>query len=225
MPRSIAHRASSLRLQWLSGRLLSAPGRSQARAIIAQICCGVNVAGAPARGASARRCATATATAFAAPAVCVAGDAEAAVRQRCSQWRTVLGHTSSWRAISRTPVPLAASRIILARSDSFCGVPWARTKRFSTGSSATVIAIGSADRRGIGASTNRGKSDDSPCHARTHLTPPYSTDNRQHLSFSQTVAIRTHPSAMESPLSARGTSPRFGVTTCVVETRSSPWRP
>jgi hypothetical protein len=46
MPRLTASRASSLWLQWLSGRLLCSGG-SQANAMIAQTCSGVNVAGAP----------------------------------------------------------------------------------------------------------------------------------------------------------------------------------
>jgi hypothetical protein len=79
MPRSTAHRASSLRLQWLSGSWLSSDGCSQANATIAQICSGVNVAGAPGRGASANRWAT--------------GAASSAARQRHSQCRTVFGQT------------------------------------------------------------------------------------------------------------------------------------
>ena len=51
MPRSMAHRASSLRLQWLSGKSPASAGFSQASATIKQICSGVKVAGAPgARG-------------------------------------------------------------------------------------------------------------------------------------------------------------------------------
>jgi hypothetical protein len=52
MPRLTASRANSLWLQWLSGRLLCSAG-SQASAMIAQTCSGVNVAGAPDRAASA----------------------------------------------------------------------------------------------------------------------------------------------------------------------------
>jgi hypothetical protein len=108
MPRSTAHLANSLRLQWLSGKPLSCEGCSQAKATIAQICSGANVAGAPGRGASANRWAT--------------GSASPAPRQRPSQWRTVLGQTPSRRPISRTPIPAAASRIISARSANFRGV-------------------------------------------------------------------------------------------------------
>src|SRR5215208_7568043 len=73
-PRLTASRASSLWLQWVIGRPL-AEGGSQARARIAQTCSAVKVAGAPARGASARR-------SVASPVP---------LSQRCRQWRTVLG--------------------------------------------------------------------------------------------------------------------------------------
>ena len=115
MPRSTAHLASSLRLQWLSGKPLSSEGCSQAKATIEQICSGVNVAGAPGRGASANRLAT--------------DAASSSARHRPSQWRTVFGQTPNRRPISRTPVPLAASKTISARSANFRGVPCARTSR------------------------------------------------------------------------------------------------
>jgi hypothetical protein len=73
-PRLTASRASSLWLQWVIGRPL-AEGGSQARAMIAQTCSAVKVAGAPARGASARRSAA----------------SPVPLSQRCRQWRTVLG--------------------------------------------------------------------------------------------------------------------------------------
>ena len=57
MPRSMALRTSSVRLQWLRGRSLCSDGCSQDRATIAQICSGVKVAGAPGRGASDSRAA------------------------------------------------------------------------------------------------------------------------------------------------------------------------
>ena len=53
-PRLTAARASSLWLQWVIGHPL-ADGDSQARAMIAQTCSAVRTAGAPERGASARR--------------------------------------------------------------------------------------------------------------------------------------------------------------------------
>ena len=57
--------------------------------------------------------------------------------------------------MSRTPVPAAASKIIRARSASFLGVVCARTSRVSTCSSAAVVTMGSADRRGMATSANR----------------------------------------------------------------------
>ena len=70
-------------LQWLIGRSLS-DGFSHVIAITAQTCSGVNVAGAPERGASAKR----------SGADCLSG----ARRHRLRQYRTVFGHTSSSRA-------------------------------------------------------------------------------------------------------------------------------
>ena len=64
MPRLTASRANSLWLQWLSGRLLCSGG-SQASAMIAQTCSGVNVAGAPGRDASASRAVTGLSAALA----------------------------------------------------------------------------------------------------------------------------------------------------------------
>lgn len=80
MPRLTASRASSLWLQWLSGRSLSSGG-SQASAMIAQTCSGVNVAGAPERGSSSNRIAT--------------GAFVELANQRARQCRTVLGQTPS----------------------------------------------------------------------------------------------------------------------------------
>ena len=178
MPRSTAHRASSLRLQWLRGRSLACAGCSQANATIAQICSGVNVAGAPGRGASANRWAT--------------GVASAALRQRRCQWRTVFGHTPSWRAIWRTPVPAAASRISRARSASLRGVVWARTRRVSTCSCAGVITIGSADKRGIGASANRGTNRRCAMPRQNTLDSPLTgIPEAMRPVLSPTVAIRT----------------------------------
>src|SRR5262249_20364436 len=65
-------------------------GFSQVIAITAQICSGVYVAGAPERGASASRSDT--------------DWAAGACRHRPRQYRTVFGHTSSSRALSRTPI-------------------------------------------------------------------------------------------------------------------------
>jgi len=114
MPRLTASRASSLWLQWLSGKSLSC-GRSQVIATIEQICSGVNVPGDPGRRASVNRS--------------VLDVSAGADSQRVRQWRTVFGQTPSWRAISCTAVPAAASRIMAARSTSFCPVLCARVSR------------------------------------------------------------------------------------------------
>src|SRR5437764_11768395 len=70
--------------------------------MIAQTCSGVNVSGAPERGASASRAAT--------------GASDGPLSQRLRHWRTVFGQMPSWRAISRTAVPAAERKIISARS-------------------------------------------------------------------------------------------------------------
>jgi len=184
MPRSTAHRASSLRLQWLSGSWLSSDGCSQANATIAQICSGVNVAGAPGRGASANRWAT--------------GAASSAARQRHSQCRTVFGQTPSRRAISRTPVPPAASRISWARSANFRDVPWARTKRVSACSSAVVMTTGSEQRRGIGPRRIKGQARDSPCHSVRRLTPPPEPSQSDTAYFSPDCGNPDSPSRIRS---------------------------
>ena len=106
-PRPTASRASALWLQWVIGRPL-AEGGSQARATMAQTCSAVKVAGAPERGASARRSATLSSS--------------LAVRQRRRQSRTVLGSTATMRAVSRTPLPSSASRMIQTRKASCWGV-------------------------------------------------------------------------------------------------------
>lgn len=113
MPRLTASRASSLWLQRLSGSSLFSGGL-QASATIAQTCSGVNVAGAPGRGSSARR-ATTAASAWPDPA--------AAPMAHC-----IFGQTPSCRVISRTSVSAAERRIISARSASLRGVLCARAR-------------------------------------------------------------------------------------------------
>jgi hypothetical protein len=111
-PRRIASSAISRWLQWLIGRSLS-DGFSQVIAITAQICSGVYVAGLlTAAHRSAARARTAP---------------SAACRHRLRQYRTVFGHTSSSRALSRTPTPSAACRIMRARKANCCGVERLRT--------------------------------------------------------------------------------------------------
>src|SRR3984893_12919291 len=136
-PRRIASSAISRWLQWLIGRSLS-DGFSQVIAITAQICSGVSVAGAPERGASAIRSGT----------DCLS----AACRHRLRQYRTVFGHTSSSRALSRTPTPSAACRIMRARNANCCGVEWVRTNCSSPSRCSGKIVTGSAANRGTATS-------------------------------------------------------------------------
>jgi len=98
-PRLTASSASSRWVQCVISRPLSTGG-SQANAIIAHICSGVKVGGVPARGASDKRSRTR-------PSVLVVHRR----RHACTVERPIL----SSAAVSRTPRPSAASRIIRAR--------------------------------------------------------------------------------------------------------------
>src|SRR5580700_3353122 len=133
-PRRIASSAISRWLQWLIGRSLS-DGFSQVIAITAQICSGVYVAGAPARGASQSRSDTAC------PSL--------ASRQRWRQYQTVFGHTSSSRALSRTPTLSAACKIMRARNAACCEVEWARISASRASRCAGKTITGSAANQGI----------------------------------------------------------------------------
>src|SRR5262252_5156160 len=133
-PRPIASSAISRWLQWLIGRSLS-DGFSQVIAISAQICSGVYVAGAPERGASASRSDT--------------DWAAGACRHRPRQYRTVFGHTSSSRALSRTPILSAACKIMRARNANCCEVEWDRTSASSASRCAGKTITGSAASQGI----------------------------------------------------------------------------
>src|SRR6516165_7371746 len=133
-PRRIASSAISRWLQWLIGRSLS-DGFSQVIAITAQICSGVYVAGAPERGASASRSDT--------------DWAAGACRHRPRQYRTVFGHTSSSRALSRTPILSAACKIMRARDANCCEVEWARTSASSASRCAGKTISGSSASQGI----------------------------------------------------------------------------
>src|ERR1700676_312643 len=136
-PRRIASSAISRWLQWLIGRSLS-DRFSQVIAITAQTCSGVYVAGAPERGASASRSGT--------------DCPSAARRHRWRQDRTVFGHTSSSRALSRTPTASAACNIMRARRANCCEVEWARTSASSASRCAGSTTTGSAANRGIATS-------------------------------------------------------------------------
>jgi hypothetical protein len=136
-PRLIASSAISRWVQWLIGRSLS-DGFSQVIAINAQICSGVNFAGAPDRGASASRSGTdCTST---------------ACRHRLRQYRTVFGHTQSSRALSRTPTPAAACRIRRARRANCCGVAWVRISGSRMPRCSGKTVTGSALKRAIATS-------------------------------------------------------------------------
>ena len=113
MPHLTTCRATSLWLHWLMGRSLSL-GSSQAKAMIAQTCSGVNLPGAPERGASLKR----SAVLFVA----------SASRQRLRHMLSVLRHMPRSCAVSPTPTPSAARMRIRARSANFCGVERARIR-------------------------------------------------------------------------------------------------
>ena len=132
MPRFIASSASSCWLQWLKGRSLS-DGRSQASATIWQICSAVIRAGAPQRGASLKRS---------------AADAEQPelASQRARHWLTVLRHTPSRSAVSMTPAPSPAIKIIRARRAKTCGVDAQRLNRSSSLRSSGLNSIATAPR-------------------------------------------------------------------------------
>jgi hypothetical protein len=139
MPRFIASSASSCWLQWVTGRSLS-EGRSQASATIAQICSAVIRAGAPQRGASLNRSTT-------------EADQSELASQRARHPLTVLRHTPSRSAVSSTPKPSPAIKIIRARRASACGVDAQRVKRSRAQRSSGLKSIAAA-RRGMVFSTS-----------------------------------------------------------------------
>jgi hypothetical protein len=106
-PRFFAWRANSLWLQWVMGSPL-ASGGSQAKAMIVQICSGVKVGGPPGRGASDKRSAR----------LSLAG----LVSQRRRQLLAVLRQIPSSSAVSVSPTPSPAKRMIRARLASCWGV-------------------------------------------------------------------------------------------------------
>src|SRR4030081_3228097 len=130
-PRRMASSAIAPRLHWRVGGSLSG-GFSHVIAPTAQICSGVYVAGAPDRGASVSRSGT--------------DCPSAACRHRRRQYRTVFGHTSSSRALSRTPTSSAACRIMRARKAKCCGVERVRTNCSSASRCSGKTVTGSANR-------------------------------------------------------------------------------
>ncbi len=140
MPRFIASSASSCWLQWVTGRPLP-DGGSQASATIWQICSAVIRAGAPERGASLKHSAAR------------AEEPELA-SQRARYWLTVLRHTPSCSAVSPTPAPSPAIKIIRARRAKACGVEAERLNRSRSLRSSGLKSIAAA-RRGMVLSTYR----------------------------------------------------------------------
>src|ERR1700730_2931285 len=136
-PRRMASSAISRWLQWLMGRSLS-DGFSHVIATRAQICSGVNVAGAPERGASDSRSGT----------DCLS----AASRQHLRQYLTVLGQTPSSRALARTPWPSTACKMMRARRASCCGVERVRTRRSNASRCSGKTVTGSAASSGMATS-------------------------------------------------------------------------
>ena len=191
MPRSTAHRASSLRLQWLSGRSLCSAGCSQANATIAQICSGVNARWCARTRRIGQALSDRRGLRRGAPATLANGVPSSAKRQAGAR-------------LSRTPTPAAASKISCARSASFRGVVCARTRRISTCSCAGVITMGSADRRGIGASANR------RTNGRFAMPPHAPLDSPHRLSRAghRPIFLRLWQSGL--------TLPRYGVATSSV---------
>ena len=157
-PRRMASSAISRWLQWLIGRSLS-DGFSHVIATTAQICSGVNVAGAPERGASASRSGT----------DCLS----AASRHRLRQYRTVLGQTPSSRALARTPDRLgrvhdnagAQRQLLRCRMGANQIVPALRAAR----------AKRSPARRPVAAWQPPVPAPDSSCHITADSTPQISS--------------------------------------------------
>src|ERR1700730_4143060 len=136
-PRRMASSAISRWLHWLIGRSLS-DGFSHVIATTAQICSGVYVAGAPDRGASARRSQTV--------------HLSSASRHRLRQYRAVFGQTPSSRALLRTPIPSTACKMMRARSATCCGVECVRTSCSSTSRWSGKTVTGSAVSKDIATS-------------------------------------------------------------------------
>lgn len=134
MPWLAASSASSRGVQWLIGRPAS-DGGVQARAMIRQSCSGVNVGGAPERGASASTPRTTTWSARSSPAPpssSAASNASPATAQRPRHAWTRLRLTPRSVAIWRLLLPWAAASTTLARITSACGLVLARTTCSST---------------------------------------------------------------------------------------------
>src|SRR5262249_31492816 len=119
--------------------------------------------------------------------------AAGACRHRPRQYRTVFGHTSSSRALSRTPILSAACKIMRARNANCCEVEWARTSASSASRCAGKTITGSAASQGISAS-------DSSCHGAADSTPVLLPES----SLAHTTLVP--PRKAESQLPLGGTS-------------------
>jgi hypothetical protein len=149
MPRLITASASSLGVQWLTGRL-EAWGTSQATATIWQNCSEVNVAGRPRRGSSRntgwRRRRKVSSSAYAS----AAASCGAAWAQRLRQSRTVGSLTCRASARCRVLAPSALCQMIVARWTSSCGRRrlWTMSSKMARCRSVSGIARGRGPRGG-----------------------------------------------------------------------------
>jgi hypothetical protein len=146
MPWRAASSASSRGVQWLIGRPAS-DGGVQARAMIRQSCSGVNVGGAPDRGASAstpRTTAWSARSSPAPPSSSAATRASLAAAQRPRHAWTTFRVTPKSFAIRRLLVPSAAASTTRARVTNPCGLVLARTTCSSTCRCRSVTRIASA---------------------------------------------------------------------------------
>ena len=106
--------------------------RLQTRAMMAQACSGLILAGAPERGASLKRSRT-------------SAEVSAPERQRARHWLTVLRQTSRRAAISPTFRPSAERRIMRARGAICCAVPCVRIRRSSSPRSSALTSRAGAE--------------------------------------------------------------------------------
>ena len=112
--------------------------------------------------------------------------------QRRRQWRTVLRQTPSASAVSLMPLPAAASRMMRARSASFCGVECARTSALRAASCSAESWIAGALCAGIavplfppGVSHPESKSDSRYLPQPRRLAPPVTAGTHPQLDQSR----------------------------------------
>ena len=146
MPWLAASSASSRGVHWLIGRPAS-DGGVHASAMIRQSCSGVNVGGAPLRGASAstpRTTAWSARSSPAPPSSSAANRASLAAAQRPRHAWTTLRVTPRSVAIRRLLVPSAAASTTRARVANPCGLVLARTTCSRTSRCRSVTRIAPA---------------------------------------------------------------------------------